>query len=140
MSKNREVNGRFKKGHTIGKKNRFKLGNILAAKYDSKYCSEMIAYFTDESIAFHTFEEFAHKIGVISDTLRNWCEENARFRDAYALCKEISKNELLLGGLTEKFNPQIVKFLAINNHGMKEKIEHENNNTGHIEVKIDVVD
>ena len=140
MSKNRDENGRFKKGHNIGKKSRFKLGNITAAKYESRYCAEMIAYFTDEEIPIHTFESFAHKIGVISETLRNWCEENARFRDAYALCKEISKNELLLGGLTERFNPQMVKFLAINNHGMKEKIDHENNNTGCIEVKIDVVD
>ena len=140
MSKDREANGRFKKGHGIGKRTRFKLGNITSAKYESKYCSEMIGYFTDESVEIHTFEEFAHKIGVISETLRNWCDENARFRDAYAVCKEISKKELLLGGLTEKFNPQIVKFLAINNHGMKEKIEHENNNAGRIEVKIDVVD
>lgn len=136
----RDEKGRFKPKHSVGKSTRFALGHILSAKYDESYPEKMIRYFLDESIEIHTFEDFAHSLGVIAETLRNWTESHAHFRDAYAVCKEVAKQELLVGGLTEKYNPQIVKFLAINNHGMKEKIEQEVKGDAQIQVRIDVVD
>lgn len=132
-------NGRFEKGNEIGKEKRFTEGNLISSKYNAEYCDEMLAYFMDENITFPTFEDYASRIGVIAETLKNWCEKHPRFRDIHARCTEIQKHRLLVGGLTEKFNAQIVKFLAINNHGMKEKIEQkidsDNNTAITIEIK-----
>lgn len=121
----RKENGQFQKGNEIGKETRFKSGNayVIKSKYKDEYCDAMLAYFMNEEIVFPTFEDFASSIGVLAETLKNWCEYHPRFRDTHARCTEIQKHRLLVGGLTERFNAQIVKFLAINNHGMKEKIE-----------------
>jgi hypothetical protein len=47
----------------------------------------------------------------------------------------MQKQNLLANGLLERYNAQLTKFLLINNHGMSEKVEQDNNVT--ISVKID---
>ena len=54
--------------------------------------------------------------------------------------KTFFSKKLIVGGLTSAFNSQIVKFVAINNHGMKDKIEQEVKAEAAFEVNINVVD
>lgn len=110
----------------------FAIGNRITAKYKNEYCEMMLLYFRNEMI-YPTFELFADSIGVTNDTLLNWREKYARFRVAYDRCKNIQKGRTISGGLTGKYNPQIVKFMAINNFGMAEKSEHDST------VRFDVV-
>ena len=136
--KERKPNGQFQKGNDIGAETRFKPGNsyVIKSKYKDEYCDAMLSYFMNEEIVFPTFEDFASSIGVLAETLKNWAKKHARFGDTHARCTEIQKHRLLVGGLTERFNPQIVKFLAINNHGMKEKIEQDFK--GDVEFKVNI--
>ena len=136
--KERKPNGQFQKGNDIGAETRFKPGNsyVIKSKYKDEYCDAMLSYFMNEDIVFPTFEDFASSIGVLAETLKNWTIAHPRFRDIHARCTEIQKHRLLIGGLTERFNPQIVKFLAINNHGMKEKIEQDFK--GDVEFKVNI--
>ena len=140
QNKNKDNPGGFKKGNTIGFETRFQPGNIKASKYDESYCELMLNYFTDPDEVFPMFEGFANRLGVVSDTLREWRDTQPRFRDTYARCLDIQKQKLLVGGLTERFNAQIVKFMAINNHGMKEKIEQEFKGDATINVNISFFD
>lgn len=132
----REKDGRFSENNGIGKATRFRRGNAAALKYRAEYADEMLEYFASAEVVFPTFEEFASRLGVISDTLRNWRDAHPRFRDAYARCAELQKHRLIVGGLTESFNPHIVKFLAINNHGMKEKTEQDVHADGDFKVTV----
>ena len=132
--------GRFTPGNTIGEGTRFKPGNNISSKYNEKYCSDMIAYFMDEEVVFPTFEGYGIRIGVLAETLKNWTNTHPRFRDAHALCEQIQKERLIVGGLTRSFEPSFAKFIASNNHGMREKVEQEVKADTTLEVKINVVD
>lgn len=105
---------------------RFENGNTAASKYKADYCEQMLAFFKDEDCDYPTFELFAETIGVTNDTLLNWREKYPRFRNIYARCKNIQKGRTVAGGMTGRYNPQIVKFMAINNFGMVEKVESDN--------------
>lgn len=138
----RKENGQFQKGNDIGKETRFKNGNTygIKPKYKDEYCEKMLAYFKNESVVFPTFEEFAGEIGVLAKTLKYWAEKHPRFGDIHARCTEIQKHKLLVGGLTERFSSQIVKFIAINNHGMKEKVEQNISGNSTLKVNISFFD
>lgn len=135
-----EIEGRFKKGNTIGYATRFQPGNDAASKYDDSFCEEMLNYFEDPKVVYPMFEGFATILGVMSGTLRRWADEHPRFADTYTRCLEIQKQRLLVGGLTEQYNSQIVKFIAVNCHGMKEKIEQEVKADASINVNISFFD
>lgn len=102
----------------------FAKGNRLTVKYKGEYCEMMLRYFHDDAI-YPTFELFADSIGVTNDTLLNWRDKYKHFAAAYDRCKNIQKGRTISGGLTGKYNPQIVKFMAINNFGMAEKLEND---------------
>lgn len=102
----------------------FAKGNRLTVKYKGEYCEMMLRYFRNEAV-YPTFELFADSIGVTNDTLLNWRDKYRHFGAAYDRCKNIQKGRTIAGGLTGKYNPQIVKFMAINNFGMAEKLESD---------------
>lgn len=136
----------------------FKPWNKAASKYKEKYADEMYEYFNvppthAEPIVemnkngvevtvgreiiptdYPTFEGFAAKIGVDTDTLRNWCEEHDRFRHCYAWAREKQREILLVNGIAGRYNPNFAKFVAINCHGMQEKVATEN--TGPVQVHL----
>ena len=137
-----ENSGRFEKGNEIGKATRFKNGNTLSCKYKEEYADALLEYFFDEEVVFPTIEGFAKRYKLAIRTVKDWIadgEKYPRFALAHAQAMAIQKDMLLVGGLTEKFNPQIVKFLAINNHGMKEKVEQDIKSDGGFDVNINVI-
>jgi hypothetical protein len=83
---------------------------------------------------YPTFEGFAAKIGVDTDTLRNWCDDHDRFRCCYAWAREKQREILLVNGIAGRYNPNFAKFVAINCHGMQEKVVTEN--TGPVQVHL----
>lgn len=121
-------NGKFEKGNEIGKNTRFKPGHKLSSKYKEEYADKIIEYFRDESVVFPTVEGFAELEGLAIRTVQDWHndeEKHPHFATAYAQAMAIQRERLLVGGLTRKFDASIVKFLAVNNHGMREKVEQE---------------
>ena len=140
MSETRDENGRFTKGNTIGESTRFKYRHKISSKYKDEYCDLMYEYFSmperRDGAPYPTFEGFAASIGVILETLENWREAHAHFRDIYTLCAQMQKDNVINGGLRETYNAQFAKFIAINNHGMKDKTEQEFK--GDTDVKITV--
>ncbi len=129
---------KFKKGNTVGEETRFQNGNTKAVKYCPEYGEQMISYFKTYE-GFPTFELFAENIGVTNDTLLNWRDKYPRFRNCYARCKNIQKGNLIEGAMAEKYNPTFAKFIAINNHDMKDKVEADINKENGYEVNIHVI-
>lgn len=127
----------------------FKPWNKAASKFKERYIQEMYEYFNrpattirEEPIynkdgeicrvekvtvpaEYPTFEGFATSIGVIPETLRNWCEENDRFRACYAWARERQKGILMVNTIGGYYNANFAKFIAINCHGMQDKIVNE---------------
>lgn len=133
---------KFEAGNEIGKATRFKNGNTIACKYKEAYADDLLMYFLDESEVFPTLEGFSVKYGLAIRTVKQWVEDGEkypRFALAHAQAMAMQKQKLLIGGLTEKLNPQLVKFLCINNHGMKDKVETDIKSDGGFEVNINVL-
>lgn len=132
--------GRFEKGNTIGKETRFKPDNTISSKYRPDYAAQMLEWFRARADGrdYPTFELFADSIDVTDDTLKNWCENHPRFRNAYTRCQNIQKGVLLRGGVLDVFNANIVKFVAENCHGMREKTETENSVTFRLETSDEI--
>lgn len=72
-----------------------------------------------------TFERFALNIGVIHETLRNWCKANPEFFAAYSACKDIQKNFILEHGMMGGYNAGFAKFVAVNVTDLRDKVTHE---------------
>ena len=121
----------FKPGNEVGKETRFKEKNNFSIKYNDEYCDLMLDYF-NKSEHYPTFELFAETIGVTEQTLQNWCNDRPRFCTYYQRCKNIQKGRLLQGGLEYKYNSTLVKFIAINCHGMNDKTTSDNTITFNI--------
>jgi hypothetical protein len=136
MCNDRDDKGRFVKGHS----KRFAEGNDAASKYKDEYCERMLAWFISEEHPFPQFTFFAEELGVGERTLLNWCTEHPRFADYYARCKQIQLAKINEGTMFRQFDPSFAKFLAINCHGMKEKVEQDVKADATITVKITEVD
>ena len=128
----------FKPGNEIGKETRFQPGNTDSSKYKEEYCEQIINYYRSYK-GYPTTELFADSIGVVTDTLRNWAEKHPRFRLAYQRALEIQRGKLIEGGLLNTFNPAIVKFVAVNCHGMSDRVVQESAQEAPFQVNINVV-
>jgi hypothetical protein len=160
MSQQKEIKGRFKKGNTIGEETRFAKDNDAASKYKEEYCDQLIEYFNQPSTRieyketyfkgeltgkvpillpneYPTFELFAAKLGVTTETLRNWAEHNPRFKHAYVRAKELQFGKLTSNALTGLYNPVYAKFEAVNNHNQKDKQEVDTQVSGGIATGLD---
>ena len=154
--------GQFQRGNEIGKETRFQLDNILANKYDEKYCIDIINYFSipkceiiyersyykDGTIKsekpivlppkFPTLELFAASINVTSRTLLNWCEKYPRFSEAYAYAKNIQLGIAKTYGVSKQYDSNFTKFVLVNDHDMTDKSAIENSQDKPFEVNINV--
>ena len=123
---------------------KFAVGNIPKnLKYKDEYAELMLLYFLNPENKFPTLEDFAIRNNIAIRTLKHWIEEGEKYPRlalAHAQAMAIQKQRLLVGGLTEEFNAQMAKFLLINNHGMREKIDQEVKTDGSLTVNIKVVD
>ena len=146
----RDERGRFTKANKIGEETRFQKENAAACKYHEKYADELIEYFNQPSTRteykevfnnqgilikrtpvvvandYPTFEAFAASHGVTVNTLLNWRDQSRRFANAYARAKEMQKIKLVQNTLRGMYNPMFAKLLAVNEHGMTEKVENKN--------------
>ena len=145
----RDERGRFTKENKIGEETRFQKENAAACKYHEKYADELIEYFNQPATRteyretfngngvlikrtpviiandYPTFEGVAAKLGVTVNTLLNWREQSRRFANAYARAKELQKIMLVQNTLRGMYNPMFAKLLAVNEHGMTEKVENK---------------
>lgn len=119
-------------------------------KYKEKYVQEMIDFFqiepyreVEEEIVdkkgnvhyvtkrvandFPTFERFAVKIGVHTDTLQEWRKVHPIFSVAYKKAKDYQKNFLIQNGLNGLFAPAFTIFTAKNVTNMKDRIIQDTN-------------
>ncbi len=156
----RNSKGQFTKGNKVGEETRFQKENAAATKYKEEYCEQIIEFFSQPSTRieyketyfkgelssktpivvpndYPTFEMFAAKIGVTTDTLRNWAEEHPRFRLCYARAKEIQLGKLTSNAMIGLYNPLYAKFEAVNNHGQKDKQEVDTNVSGGVATELD---
>lgn len=156
--------GQFKKGNAIGSSTRFEKDNEAAVKYNDKYCEEIIQFFTapEPTVVYEeffdkegrlvrrtpkmvlppkypTFELFAAKIGVVTNTLTNWREKYPRFEVAYARAKEMQLGIAKCNGVTKHYDSNFTKFILVNDHDMVDKSSLEQTQEKPFEVNINVV-
>ena len=129
----------FKKGNEIGKETRFENGNDLSLKYKSEYGQLMLDYFRNFE-GYPTFELFADSINTTDMTLRNWCETYPDFAPIYAQCKEIQRGRLISGTMSNQYNANFAKFVAINCHGMSEKTTNDTTITFNVDYRTPEID
>lgn len=83
-----------------------------------------------------TVEGMAYYLRVGRATLYRWAEAHEEFRDTLDELKELQAILLQSKGLQGKFAPVITKLMLSANHGMAEKQENKNENSGVVEIKI----
>lgn len=96
-------------------------GEGRPTKYKPEYCQQMIDYFNVEIYKegykkelnlLPTFQGFAAKeLGVTTNTLLNWAEENDEFLRAYNVCKELQEQLLVQGGISRAYDGNFTKFI-----------------------------
>lgn len=131
--------GMFEKGNTIGFNTRFQPGNEISSKYDDSFPESLLKHF-QEYEGLPTLGSWALANNINVSTVKAWIAEkkHARFSLAYTQCLEIQRQKLVDLGLADAYNATLVKFLLINNHGMKDKIETEQSQASPFEVNINV--
>ncbi len=137
-TKNRKNNGQFESGTTIGSETRFAKFNKTATKYKAKYADMLLQFFND-TVEYPTFEDFAGTIGVSTETLRNWCKNNARFSACYERAKEIQRARLVRGALSGRYDSSFAKFFAQNCLDMVKKTEEEQEEKKPFDVNINII-
>ena len=157
-------NGRFEKDNKIGKETRFKRGNKISSKYKDRYCDDLLAFFAEPprdviyereyykdgtlkrekpivlAPKFPTFELFATKIGVVPNTLLNWCASHPRFEAAYALARELQLGIAIRGATEKHYDGNFTKFILMNRYGFKDKQEIDNNVNAEVSGSIKALD
>lgn len=130
----------FKKGNTIGAETRVKPGEKLATVYKAEYPDLMLKYAKKEDVVLPSMEGWCMENDVAIRTAYDWLEAHPQFANAYDQLKLVQKQRLQERGLLNRYNPQIVKFLLENNHGMREKSETEVKGDSTLTVNIREVD
>jgi hypothetical protein len=145
MGKERDANGRFMPGNTIGEETRFQIGHKFSTVYKDEYPSLLIEYVNrcKENDELPMEEGFANENMIAIRTLTGWLADKEKYPQlaiAYAYLIAEQKKMLVLLGLTERYNAQLVKFLLSANHGMSEKSQQEINaktdNTFKVDIKV----
>lgn len=155
-------NGRFEKGNEIGKATRFKKKNRASVKYKDDYCDKILKYFAEPPSEivyersyykdgtlksekpiilppkFPTFELFAASIGVVPNTLLNWCDKHPRFADCYAQAKNMQLGIAKTNGVKKLYDSNFTKFILMNDHGMSEKVTNDNTVTFQVQLSDEV--
>lgn len=131
-------------------------------KYKEEYCQELLEFFNRplymtrtvqqatasgrtasfdqlEACDLPSFAGFARKIAVCEDTLYEWKKVHPAFSESFTKAKAIQKEIILMHAMKNNYNAGFAKFMLINCHGMKDKIEQENVNRN-IEVNVDTDD
>jgi hypothetical protein len=111
--------------------------------YRPEYCQMLVDFFTVEPFTetevhisgknwektetklipskLPTFERFAHNIGVVVQTMLNWCGVYPEFLEAYTRAKQLQKDILVAGGLAGTYNSNFAIFVSQNFTDMRDK-------------------
>ena len=119
------------------------------AKYEKRYCDEIIRYFDKPAVIFHsensyypdgtikgektiseaiefpTFQGFRAKIGVHVSTLYLWKDRHKEFEKAYNMAKQLQEKIWLVNSMNGFYNSSFAQFFGKNCLGYKEKSEQE---------------
>lgn len=107
-------------------------------KYRPHYCQDLIDYFTvprpdpgnpQGMVYFPTMYGFAGRIGISDDTIADWCKKYPEFLRAYTIAQQLGRNQLIHGGLSEKYNASFAKFVGVNMGLISEHSKNESVNT-----------
>ena len=111
-------------------------------KYYPEICQEMLDFFDDAgTMTLHdgrtvdklpTFEQFATKKDLCTDTLNAWKNDGNKpeFSEAYKKCQNKQKEFLIQRGLAGDINTTFGIFVSKNITDMKDKTEVDNNING----------
>lgn len=108
------------------------------SKYKPEYCQDLIDYFrvprpdpaNPNSMAyFPTMYGFAARVGVSDETIADWCKKYPDFLRAYTIAQQLGRNQLIHGGLSEKYNASFAKFVGVNMGMISEHSKAEVANT-----------
>lgn len=104
-------------------------------KYQAKYCTEIVEYFSQEPefddkgkltwACIPTLISFSQKIGVNDGTLWRWTQENLAFRDAYKMAKKKQEEFFMKAGLNGLTNTAMTIFALKNLHDWSDKVEQK---------------
>lgn len=117
------------------KEEKKKHGAGRPSKYRPEYCELLLKYmvptvsYTDEGKPIYgpypMLQGFAHSIGVLHETLNEWAKRYPEFTVAMKKAKAMQEQELFTGALSNRYNCAVAIFGLKNNHGWKDKQEHE---------------
>lgn len=123
-------------------------------KYDSKYCDDLLEFFSVEpnrEVEVHTtdrrsgreyvdhvlrandlptFERFAHNIGVHVDTLIEWSKRYPEFSEAYKRSKQLQKDIIITNAMQGLYNTTFSIFLSKNITDLRDRQEIEHSLPG----------
>ncbi len=105
---------------------------MAKSSYRSKYCEEVIAYFTDilkdrdkegKLKSLPSYVGFARKIGVTVRTIENWRNKFEKFSEACEECDAILQETLICEGMLFRAHASFVKFILSSRYGLRERVE-----------------
>ena len=68
-------------------------------------------------------KDFCLERGIEPHRMQIWAERSEKFRSSVLKAKHLQESRLVIGGLKNKFNAQIVKFCLANCHAWRERSE-----------------
>lgn len=92
-------------------------------KYTKETPRRVIAYIKkcQQSQEFITIEQLASELGVGTRSLYGWEKEYGDFLRTMDMLRDAQRDQLLRGGITNKYNARFASFLLKANHGMQDK-------------------
>jgi len=106
-------------------------------KYTKETPRRVISYIKkcQQNQEFITIEQLASELGVGTRSLYGWEKEYSDFLRTMDMLRDAQRDQLLRGGITNKYNARFASFLLKANHGMQDKqppINATQNNTFNI--------
>ncbi len=125
----------------IGNQNSVGNNGGAPSKYKPEYCDAIVEFFDIEPYIeieasngrvdrlpnkLPTFERFASDIGVVVQTLHNWCSEYPEFLEAHNKASQLQKEILVQNGLIGGYQSNFAIFVANNFTDMQTKQQVDN--------------
>lgn len=123
LSNYKKTVARLKQAANDYKRPRDEFGQYLSGNY--KWTEERLKGMLEEFLVWMADDEnllpseFFWKKGIKCDKIRTVCGKYPPLLDAYDWAKDGQRHRLIKGGLTNKYNAALTKFILVNNHGFK---------------------
>lgn len=92
-------------------------------KYTKETARRVMKYIKkcQEKSDFITIEHLASELGIGTRTLYSWEEIYPEFQQTMDMLRDAQRDQLLRGGVSNKFNARFSEFLLKANHGMQDR-------------------